>query len=153
MKLKIFYDHKNKCEIKKFIKNEVKFRHYKQVLGKKFSYLFYYLSKILVAEIPNSECAMLDLKLISNIDKIETWISCVGYFSELNLKFNIQICKSLATFLYYSWKIYLQKFKFKPKLFNYEHKRRNAFNLLSLEWIKIDSEFNKKIIAILKRWK
>lgn len=153
MKSKIFLEIKNKSEIKRFIKNEMKFRNYRRILGKKFKFLFYNLSKILEVEISNYKSAILDLELIKNINKINNWIFCMSKFLSENLIINFRIYKNLAIFLYYSWKIHLKKFKLHTKLTNYEDKRRDAFNALSIEWIKVDSVFNLKIIAILKRWK
>ncbi|MXR05848.1 hypothetical protein DR094_01535 [Mycoplasma flocculare] len=153
MKLKIYLEIKNKSEIKRFIKLNTKFKNYRQILGKKFKFLFYNLCKILQVEASNYECAALDLNLISNIDKIDNWICCMSQFLSKNLLINFRIYKNLATFLYYSWKIHSQKFSFKSKLSNYEDLRRDAFNSLSIEWIRVDPKFNIKIIEILRRWK
>ncbi|MDW2923210.1 hypothetical protein [Mesomycoplasma ovipneumoniae] len=153
MKTRIFLDLKNKHEIKSHIKIEVKFWKYKKILGKKFKFLFYNLSKILEISVSNQQCAQLDLKLVNNIYKVENWISCMKQFLNLNLLSNLRIHKNLAIFLFYSWQIYLQRFKFRQKLFDFEDRRRDAFNNLSLEWIKTDPNFNIKIIEILRRWK
>lgn len=102
MKSKIFLEIKNKSEIKRFIKNEMKFRNYRRILGKKFKFLFYNLSKILEVEISNYKSAILDLELIKNINKISNWIFCMSKFLNENLIINFRIYKNLAIFLYYS---------------------------------------------------
>lgn len=153
MKQKIFLEIKNKREIKRYIKFEIKYWKYRHLLRKKFKFLFYYLSKILEVNISNQRCANLDLMLISKIERMENWIFSMDQFLSGNLFINFQVYKNLAIFLFYSWKIHLQRFKFKRKLVDYEDKRRDAFNSLSIEWIKVDPKFNTKIIEILRRWK
>ncbi|CAT04974.1 HYPOTHETICAL PROTEIN MCJ_002830 [Mesomycoplasma conjunctivae] len=138
-----------KAKIKKMLKDEEKWRFYKNFLGKKFSFLFLDLNKLFDLQLSVNEIFVLEKNLIFGIENQDTWIKLISSCFRNKEDFSPQILSNLSIFLYKSWKNY--KLKYANQEIEYD--RRANFNQFTLLLMEIDSNFNDIIVKLLKKWK
>ncbi|VEU66142.1 Uncharacterised protein [Mesomycoplasma conjunctivae] len=138
-----------KAKIKKMLKDEEKWRFYKNFLGKKFSFLFLDLNKLFDLQLSVNEIFVLEKNLIFGIKNQDTWIKLISSCFRNKEDFSPQILSNLSIFLYKSWKNY--KLKYANQEIEYD--RRANFNQFTLLLMEIDSNFNDIIVKLLKKWK
>lgn len=125
------------------------FRTYKQIFGKKFVYVLFEISKIFNLKIEYSKMAELEIELVKNIESLKYWKKVFSNFITSGLGYDFW--ENISIFLFCSWVI--KKIKSNNFLSFYEQKRRKAFNKITFFLIDIESSFNIKILAMLKKWK